>query len=462
MNHRKILRPVGVAVAVLSLVAGTLALTAIGAEAANVALTPVADASVRSDQPTTPIGTVEYVKVKGDSRRAFVKFTVSGVPAGDVVTGATLRLFNLDTATGSVAVSSTANTWGESTLTWNNQPPAGALRDTKTLAPGAGVATDFNVTPAVTANGDVSFVLKGAAGGALLSVGSREALSPANRPQLIVTTKTPPAWGSSIEVRTAGETLRQAMLRTETTMGKGAVRVYGQAPAWPTNLAPLDDRTLVYSFKGASPLQVLSGNLDGAFRQFLTDAKAYVSDPANPTAKVYWSYYHEPEDNIKNGEFTAADYRAAWTHLLAISNEPAFVNVARIQSTLILMKFTLEAGSGRTFTDYYNSGVDVLGWDPYKWDPTVTIPSMFDPIVANAKQFGKPWAIAEVGVSVKHTDAQRLTALHDVAAYLATRNPTPLYVTYFNSDPGGPSVYQWPIDDEPTMANAWKSGQDGN
>ena len=81
--------------------------------------------------------------------------------------------------------------------------------------------------------------------------------------------------------------------------------------------------------------------------------------------------------------------------------------------------------------------------------------------IAVANVHGKPWAIAETGVSVKHTSAQRRTALHDLAAYIATRTPKPRFALYFNSDPGGPSEWNWPIDDEPTMADAWRSGQDG-
>lgn len=452
------------ALTAFALIPGLMALvpTAANADTA-LTLTPTADSVVNAASPTTNIGgsLSRMDATPATERQVYIKFAVAGVPAGDAVESATLRLVNTDTSTGTVTVSNTASTWAENTINWSNKPVAGSQVTSGTLAAGSGVASTFDVTSAVKGNGDVSLVLKTTDAG-IRTIGSRENATVALRPQLVIQTKTPPppvAWGSSVETR--GQTPRNAMLREESTMGKGAIRVYGQAPSFPTMYDPLDDRTLVYSFKGANPAQVLSGAIDAQFRQFLTDAKAYVGDPANPTAKVIWSYYHEPEDNIAAGNFTAADYRAAWGRLINISNEPAFVNEPDIKSSLILMKYSLQTGSGRVFEDYYNPGVDILGFDTYKWDTATSVASMIDPIVSLAAAKGKPWAIAETGVSVKHTDAQRQTALHDLAAYAATRPQLPAYVTYFNSDPGGPSEWNWPIDDEPVMANAWKSGQDG-
>jgi hypothetical protein len=80
-----------------------------------------------------------------------------------------------------------------------------------------------------------------------------------------------------------------------------------------------------------------------------------------------------------------------------------------------------------------------------------------DPVLAVARKYGKAWAIAETGVSVALPDRNGL--LTRLAQYLATRTPVPAYVTYFSSDPGGPSQYRWPIDNDPPAAAAWLAGR---
>lgn len=459
-------RPFAALLSVLSLIAG---LTALAAPAANAdtALTfgAAADSVVNASVPDTNIvGVLSRLDARAASERhIYMRFTVTGVPAGDDIESASLRLVNTDASTGTVTVNSTSNPWAENTITWNNKPASGALRATKTLAPGSAVATDFDVTSAVTGNGDASFLLKTTLQN-VLTIGARENSNAALHPQLIIKTKTaaqPIAWGSSVEIRN-GETRREALLRTEATMGKGALRYYhapGQGPNWPTSVDPLENRSLVYSFR-YDPAQVLAGNADAQFRRFLTAAVNHLSDPPNPTARVYWCFDHEPEDDIARGAFTAKQFRDAFTRFINISHESAFNN-PRLQSTLILMKYTLQANSHRTFADYFAPAVDVLGFDTYMWETNTSIPSMIDPVVAIAQQYGKPWAIAETGITAELASGPRQAALHDLAAYLATRTPAPEYVTYFNSDPGGPSRWNWPIDDEPTMADAWRSGQDG-
>src|SRR4051812_11316754 len=452
-------RPFAALLSVLSLIAGLTALAPTAADADTpLAFGAAADSVVNASVPDTNIGGVlSWLDARAASERhIYMRFTVTGVPAGDDIESASLRLAHTDPSTGTVTVNSTPHSWAENPITWNNKPASGALRATKTLAPGSAVATDFDVTSEVTGNGDASFLLKTTLQN-VLTIGARENGTASLRPQLLVKTKTPVLhWGSSVEIRRAGEPRREAMLRIEQTMGAITPRIFGRnSLAWPAGLEPLDGRSMVWSFKRPAQ-EVLAGTDDAAFRAFIADADTYLD--ANPQAEAFWSYSHEPEDNIAAGAFPAQQYRDAFTRLIPISRE---VNTPRLVSTLILMKYSLQPGSGRTFSDYFPPSVDVLGFDTYKWDPNTRIASMVDPIIAVANAHGKPWAIAETGVSVKHTSAQRQTALHDLAAYIATRTPKPRFALYFNSDPGGPSEWNWPIDDEPTMANAWNSGQDG-
>lgn len=79
---------------------------------------------------------------------------------------------------------------------------------------------------------------------------------------------------------------------------------------------------------------------------------------------VYWVYYHEPEDNIAAGEFTAADYRAAWRRLRSLADK---AGNPRLHATLVLMGWSLDPLSKRDWRDYYpgRDVIQVLGWDVY-------------------------------------------------------------------------------------------------
>ncbi len=62
------------------------------------------------------------------------------------------------------------------------------------------------------------------------------------------------------------------------------------------------------------------------------------STPLLPGIRIYWSYYHEPEDNIADGEFTLADYKAAWAPVVSLANA---AHNPDLHSTLILMGYDL-------------------------------------------------------------------------------------------------------------------------
>src|SRR5262249_19550345 len=80
--------------------------------------------------------------------------------------------------------------------------------------------------------------------------------------------------------------------------------------AW-TDIAAKNRPALIVSFK-AKPRAILSGADDARLRQFFATA---------PRGRpIYYSYFHEPEDNIERGQFTAAAYRAAWKRVVALAN----------------------------------------------------------------------------------------------------------------------------------------------
>jgi hypothetical protein len=90
--------------------------------AATVTLTPVADNSIYSDQPSNSNGAGTEIftgnNARGQPRRALMRFDVAGsVPAGSTINSVSLRLFLVGTASGpsNVSLSRVTASWGEST-----------------------------------------------------------------------------------------------------------------------------------------------------------------------------------------------------------------------------------------------------------------------------------------------------------------------------------------------------------
>jgi hypothetical protein len=178
------------------------------------------------------------------------------------------------------------------------------------------------------------------------------------------------------------------------------VRVYypglPAADAWSSNgKAGANRSTVVVSFK-ALPTTILSGADDAAISHFF--------DTAPTSRPIYYSYYHEPEDNIAAGEFTLADYKKAWAHVVALADA---AHNPQLRSTLILMAYDLDKSSGRQWTDYLPSGniISTLGWDAYpagavaNRNPQLTPPATFmGPAVAASRSVGLPFGFAEFGV----------------------------------------------------------------
>ncbi len=83
------------------------------------------------------------------------------------------------------------------------------------------------------------------------------------------------------------------------------------------------------------PTEVLAGTHDAALTSFFNGIE--------DGHLVYWTYWHEPDDEIyKTHTFTAPDYRAAWKHIKDIAdgvkaNRPNL----QIQATLIIMEYSM-------------------------------------------------------------------------------------------------------------------------
>lgn len=130
--------------------AGTLSLAANAAIAPGsnqnfYTLEPVADAQVESGVPNSNFGTSTNLFIESTSagtfknERAWLRFDLSGIPAGATITSAKLNMFCWRTAGASLPVSAHGgndDSWAETAITWNSQPTFGTALDTQTLATG--------------------------------------------------------------------------------------------------------------------------------------------------------------------------------------------------------------------------------------------------------------------------------------------------------------------------------------
>lgn len=257
----------------------------------------------------------------------------------------------------------------------------------------------------------------------------------------------PTAFGHVIKPA-AKQNYPQARAASEQRYGRpGVIRYFdSNAPdSWATFNTKLTDHTGIISFRIA-PTTVLSGAADSQLRTWFSQA---------PTTRVtYWSYMHEPEDDIVRGAFTKPDYRAAWAHIAQIARS---VGNDRLKATLILMCYTVNKASKRTWTDYYSPGdIDVLGWDCYNHGEARGVygepATLYQRAIDVSRSTGLPWGMAEFGSRLAagdSTGAGRAAWLRKVSRYFADQGAQ--FASYFNTNGAG-SDYR--LLDEPSR-QAW-------
>jgi hypothetical protein len=215
--------------------------------------------------------------------------------------------------------------------------------------------------------------------------------------------------------------------------GLQVVRAFspGLPPAW-GRLTAAVDASLVVSFK-VDPAKVLSGTYDHRLRSWFNDA------PRN--RDVWWVYYHEPENNVEHGDFTAEQWRAAYRHIAALADA---ADNPHLHNTIVLMCWTLEQASGRSLSDYFPGAdvVETIGWDCYSEPSAIQSyeapQDLYGPAIAASQSLGVGWGIAETGSVKAFSDSsgeQRASWLRDAGQYLADEGAQ--FVVYFDSVIGG-------------------------
>ena len=119
----------------------------------------VADARVEEGTPNTNYGSSSKLRAtNGPPMESYLKFTLTGITGA--VQSAKLHVFDSnDASNNGPEVYKAGSSWTESGITWNNRPATTAgPSDDKVQVPKA-TWVEYDVSPLVTENGDVTFVL---------------------------------------------------------------------------------------------------------------------------------------------------------------------------------------------------------------------------------------------------------------------------------------------------------------
>jgi hypothetical protein len=224
----------------------------------------------------------------------------------------------------------------------------------------------------------------------------------------------------------------------------GIVRVYypGLPPsnAWSAGSKLVDNHSAVVVSFNATPSAIMSGVDDAALSHFF--------DTAPHDITIYYSYVHEPEHEIVRNEFTAAAYKAAWPHVVALANQ---AHNPALHSILILTSYDLKPAAHRDWKDYMPGGgiISTLGWDAYPGGGVAKPPSVFmAPAVAASKSVGLPFGFAEFGLS---SATGRADWLSEVGNYLMSSGA--VFASLFDSAIVQPS---FKLTDAPSVS-VWRN-----
>jgi TGF-beta propeptide. len=169
---------------------------------ATITLSPTNDSYISQYYGNTNFGSVSVLFIgmfvgPGDDYRSLLKFDVSSIPVGSIITNATLGLFDerKDVSGGELAtIYRNLADFSQSTVTWNNAPPIVATSDTVTIEDAnLNSYVNFNITDLVQgwvygAFPNFGFTVEGVeTTPALCGFYSQESGDPSKRPILTVT-----------------------------------------------------------------------------------------------------------------------------------------------------------------------------------------------------------------------------------------------------------------------------------
>jgi hypothetical protein len=420
---------------------------------AGVTVSAAADTYVVAEQPASAHGAEARMTAANWAAwhsEAYVRFDVAPAPGHRPIVSARVEFAfqRLDRQPTLVELRVVDGAWDEMT-TYAGRPAVGGMVASAVL-PGSDARTlSFDVTASLRAAGSYSFALINHTAESVAAVHSRE--HGPHGPRLVVEYGSPPLCGAAFNVELTGETYQQALARVDGYYdGLESVRVFypGLPAPWPGKL-DTSGRPMIVSFK-ASPADVVAGVHDARLDEWFRTAPR--------DQDIFWTYFHEPEDDVEGGAFTAAVYRQAWQRLSGLARQ---AGNPRLRATLILMGWTVDPASGRDWRDFYpgRDAVDVVGWDVYnaahrhgRYRPPA---EMFARVIAASRSEGLPFGIAETGSGLVADDdgTGRAGWLRQLAEHLSEAGA--LFVDYFDLDWSGRGGVDYRLRD-PASMSAWR------
>ena len=207
MHTQKIYRLSSLFVLILMVISTTKVANAANLPAPALATTQVtftatADAYVTQSNPDTNYGTKTSLLIDSSpTTRSYLRFIVSGLN-GSAIQSAKLRIYANSANSAGYSISAVSdNTWAETSITFNNSPPAGAALYSS-MPCSKGAWADIDISSFVKAEGTYNLVIT-TTSSTNTNLASRE--SGANAPQLVVTTGSPTNFTPTIQ-KTATKT----------------------------------------------------------------------------------------------------------------------------------------------------------------------------------------------------------------------------------------------------------------
>jgi hypothetical protein len=301
------------------------------AQAATLDTVASSDAHVNARNASSNYGHTPNVKVDGRTgrtKRAFLKFTVPAIPAGQNLNTVTLRLTPGTSSAQGVSVYRTGTDWAERTVTWANQPTERTLLGSSDALRSATTETIALDADQVTPGQVLSLRMETLAQTALLFTSSEGATT--TRPVLRVTTTTastptivvdppvvpptatsfPPAEPGTPKVigMSAPANLWDTRIQEVGTNGVRARRIFADLSESGSSQLPLirkaiaDGMTPVISYKVPNPATLANGGYD----TWLATLRTQLNDLNAPVTATFW---HEPHGNMDPAVFRAASLK---------------------------------------------------------------------------------------------------------------------------------------------------------
>lgn len=261
---------------------------------------------------------------------------------------------------------------------------------------------------------------------------------------------TPAATGDTLfgaSVDQEGRTWSKALADSNAAYGgMEVVRVFypGLPSRWPGRAGEVGG-SVVVSFK-ANPSDVLAGKHDAYLADWFRTA---------PTDRdIWWAYWHEPEDDVERGAFTAQQWRDAYRRIAGLADA---AGNPRLHNTVILMCWTVSPKSNRSFASYFpgTDVVEALGWDCYahSTSPYANPEDMYSKALAKTRELGLQFGIGETGAKLGADDptgAKRGDWLRSIGRWLLEHDAA--FACYWDAVATGGD---YRLLDEPSML-AWR------